>query len=263
MTKDWDKISKDKKENKKQKRDLSRVTEKINEKNKKSEEKKRESKEAAEINVNPSESENELEIIQESATQETSFDNIKRNMWISEDNNIGYSDKEKDKNSSSLKKSTFSLTDHLKIGNLITGSKRKNDFDTVKSHEKKRKKNTEQSIVTEEKSSREVSRIKVKNNSNLKWTETNVSPKDAGKVLRPIDLCLSSGVDESSSSSKRNVIIIADDSEESDQHPPNSSLSSHQTRPPSSTPNAAQRTKPDPSSPNSKEYTIGSKLVFI
>ena len=230
-----EKSSKDKKEDKKHKRDLTTETDRNHEKNKNSEGKKRkqDNQHKKEIDVKPSDSEDEHEEHEydTSRTKETSFESIKRNMWISEDDNIGYNRKEKEISTSLGKK--FSLTDHLKIGSL-TGRKRKIDSESVKSDEKRRKKNSEKSIVIEENSPKQVTSSKEKkNSSHTKSTDANVSSKDVSKMCT-IDISSSSGIDKSTlSSNKRNVILIADDSEESDQRLSHSSLSS---RPPSSTP---------------------------
>ena len=80
--------------------------------------------------------------IEESASQniETSFDRIKKNMWISEDDSFNYNS-ESETTQSKKDKKKFSIADHLKIGSLF-GKKRKAevvDDDTVESDKKRRK----------------------------------------------------------------------------------------------------------------------------
>ena len=101
---------------------------------------------------------------------ETSFDNIKKNMWISEEDSFDYNDKVNDTRPSTSKKSLFSLADHLKI----TSHKRKADSsDKGKNDEKRRKMNGDKLLNREEKSKLQDSKQKKKEHERVKSEEAS------------------------------------------------------------------------------------------
>ncbi|XP_066916529.1 myb-like protein X isoform X2 [Clytia hemisphaerica] len=66
--------------------------------------------------------------------KQRSYENIRRNMWISDDDNISI-----DRTESSEAPKKFSLADHLKIGFGLTSKKRKGESDVDKSNKKRKR----------------------------------------------------------------------------------------------------------------------------